>query len=82
MGAVGMDIHDLFEDTLYHKAKPISGTKFYPRDVLESIRSELMIVALTALDLRKGRALSDTDQARLDLARERIITGIEYAGVE
>jgi hypothetical protein len=75
-------MQDLFSDALYHKAKPIQGTKFYPRDVLECIKTELMIVALTAMDLRKGKALSEVDQARLDLARERITNGMEMANVE
>lgn len=81
LGAVGLTMDDLFEQPLYHKAKPIRGTKVFPRDVLEALRTELMIVAITAFELRKGKALSDTDQARLELAYERFTNAVELAGV-
>lgn len=81
LGAVGLTMDDLFEQPLYHKAKPIRGTKVFPRDVLEALRTELMIVAITAFELRKGKALSEVDQARLELAYERFTNAVELAGM-
>src|SRR5690348_2329603 len=67
VGSIGLSLEDLFEQPLYHRAKPIRGTRIFPRDVLIWIKTELMIVALTSFDLKKGKALSDEDQARLGL---------------
>ena len=82
VSSVGLGLEDLWEQPLYHRAKPIRGTRVFPRDVLIGVKSELMIVALTSFDLKKGKALSDEDQARLGLAYERITDAIELAGIE
>lgn len=81
LGAVGLTMDDLFDQPLFHKAKPIRGTKVFPRDVLEALRTEIMIVAITAFELRKGKALSEADQARLELAYERFTNAVELSGL-
>ena len=82
LAAVGMSIEDMFDDPLYHKAKPIKGTKVYPREVLQALRTELMIMILSANDLRKGKNLSETDRERLDLSYERFSNALELAEIE
>lgn len=82
LAAVGMSIEDMFDDPLYHKAKPIKGTKVYPREVLQALRTELMIMILSANDLRKGKTLSEIDRARLDLSYERFNNALELAEIE
>ena len=83
LGAVGLEMTDLFDDgPLYHRAKPLKGAKVFPRDVLKLLRTEIMIVAISSFDLRKGKALNAVDQARLQLAYERISHGIELAEIE
>lgn len=82
LAAVGLSIEDLFDDPLFHKAKPIKGTKVYPREVLQAIRTELMIVILSANDLRKGKSLSEVDRERLDLSYSRITNAMELAEIE
>lgn len=82
LAAVGLSIEDLFDDPLFHKAKPIKGTKVFPREVLQAIRTELMIVILSANDLRKGKSLSEVDRERLDLSYSRITNAMELAEVE
>lgn len=82
LAAVGLSIDDLFDDPLYHKAKPIRGTKVYPREVLMAMRTELMIVMLSSYDMKKGKKLSEVDQSRLELAHDRITNALELAEVE
>jgi hypothetical protein len=48
-------------------------------DVLRAIVQELDIVMLAAGDLERGRPISESDHARLRLARERIGAAIEVA---
>ena len=83
LGAVGLEMTDLFDDgPLYHRAKPLKGAKVFARDVLKLLITELMIVMISSFDLRKGKALNAVDQARLQLAYERISHGIELAEIE
>ena len=83
LGAVGLEMTDLFDDgPLYHRAKPLKGAKVFPRDVLKLLRTEIMIVAISSFDLRKGKKLSDVDQERLNTAYERITHGLELAEIE
>jgi hypothetical protein len=81
LGAVGLTMDDLFEDTLYHRAKPLRPG-IYPRDVLKALRTEFMIVMISAFDLRKGKALNEVDMSRLDLAYERFANAVELAEIE
>ena len=51
-------------------------------DRLTKIYKGVTAVDGISFDLKKGRALSDEDQARLGLAFERITDAIELAGIE
>lgn len=82
LGAVGLTMDDLFETPREHSSKGIRGTNVYPREVLKAMLFEMMIVAISSFDMKKGKTLSDIDQARLILAYERITHGIELAGIE
>ena len=82
LAAVGLSIDDLFDTPLYQRAKPIRGTKVYPREVLQALRTELMIMILSANDLRKGKNLSEIDRERLDLSYERFSNALELAEIE
>ena len=52
---------------------------FNAHDVLTALNTELTIVSLSALDIGKGKALSDIDRERALLASRRIRTAIELA---
>src|SRR5687768_18117177 len=58
LGAVGMSIDELFDEPLQHSAKHIRGTKGFPRDALKLLQTEIMIVLLSAFELKKGKRLS------------------------
>ena len=81
LGAVGLTMEDLYEEPLFHRAKPLKPG-IYPRDVLKALRTEFMIVMISAFDLRKGKALNDVDMSRLDLAYERFSNAVELAEIE
>lgn len=71
LGAVGLDMAALFPEKITGDGKP-ERRPFPASDVLRAVSSETMIVSLAALDLAKGRPLSDTDMERLKLAASRL----------
>ena len=76
VGAVGVDIGDLFPEQVHHKA-PVKK-KFYATDILEAIKFESQIVLLAAFELKKNKPLDETDLQRLQLAYERIREAVDY----
>jgi len=76
VGAVGVDIGDLFPEKVQHKA-PVKK-KFYATDILEAIKFESQIVLLAAFELKKNKELDETDLQRLQLAYERIREAVDY----
>lgn len=71
LGAVGLEMSALFPEKITIDGKP-ERRPFPASDVLRAVSSETMIVSLAALDLAKGRPLSDTDMERLKLAASRL----------
>ena len=79
LGAVGMEMADLFPDTGEHhqpKVKP----RFYAIDLLRIIEREALIVSLVAMDIYKGRDVPDRDRERLLVAKNRITEALDHAG--
>lgn len=76
VGAVGVDIGDLFPEQVHHKA-PVRK-KFYATDILEAIKFESQIVLLAAFELKQNKPLDETDLQRLQLAYERIREAVDY----
>ena len=77
VGALGMDMTDLFPPKQQDYSKPQPKVRFYATDLLRAIHFESRIVAIAAMDMAKGRKLKDEDLARLQLAGERINTALE-----
>jgi hypothetical protein len=85
LGAVGMDITDLFperDERLDHNqvAKPLKPA-FYASDLLRIASFECLVVMIAAYDMRRGKKLSEEDMARLETAQQRIEEVIQYANV-
>ena len=79
LGAVGMEIGDLFPESGDHhqgRVKP----RFYATDLLRIIHREALIVALVAMDIHQGRLVSPEDQERLLVARNRILEALDHVG--
>lgn len=83
LGAIGMDMTDLFPDRVDHStyAKP-ERTRFYAADLLRVIAFESSVVMVAAYDLSKGKKLSEPDMQRLELAHQRINSAMEAANVQ
>ena len=75
VGAIGMDMTDLFPDSNDHY-KPKVKNAFYATDLLKLIEFESTIVIIAANDLANGKQLSDNDRSRLRQAHERILEAV------
>ncbi len=75
VGAIGMDMTDLFPDSSDHY-KPKVKNAFYATDLLKLIEFESTIVIIAANDLANGKQLSDNDRSRLKQAHERILEAV------
>ena len=85
LGAVGMDMTDLFperDERLDHNqvTKPLKPA-FYASDLLRIASFECLVVMIAAYDMRRGKKLSEEDMARLETAQQRIEEVIQYANV-
>jgi hypothetical protein len=63
LGAVGLEWQDILPAN-EHQRK-IKQTGFNPYAVLKMIRDEVLVIGLASADIRKGKALNDTEHDRL-----------------
>lgn len=61
LGAMGLEIADLFPEPLYHKAKPIEA-RITAMDALKCLSREAGVIAILASDLAEGKPV-DADRA-------------------
>ena len=82
-GAVGFDLTDLFPptDRPDYARRQDNRPRFLASDLLNVISLEATIVAVAAVDVAKGRPLSQTDRDRLLLASSRINEALTLGGV-
>jgi len=81
LGAVGMDMTDLFPERFDGQtSKPIKPA-FYASDLLRIASFECLIVMIAAYDMRRGKKLSESDMNRLQTAQQRIEEVVQYANV-
>ena len=85
LGAVGMDMSDLFPERderlgSNQASKPLKPA-FYASDLLRIASFECLVVMIAAYDMRRGKKLSEEDLARLETAQQRIEEVIQYANV-
>jgi len=85
LGAVGMDMNDLFperDERLDHNQVSKSlKPAFYASDLLRIASFECLVVMIAAYDMRRGKKLSEEDLNRLETAQQRIEEVIQYANV-
>jgi hypothetical protein len=79
LGAVGMEMSDLFPDNGENRGKVKPA--FYATDLLKVISFETILVSICASDMAKGKQLSERDRARLQKASQRIQEAARYAGL-
>jgi hypothetical protein len=81
LGAVGMDLTDLFPERFDGQtSKPIKPA-FYASDLLRIASFECLVVMIAAYDMRRGKQLSESDMSRLQTAQQRIEEVVQYANV-
>ena len=84
LGAVGMDMSDLFpEKQERYEVQTSKQMKpaFYATDLLRIASIECLVVMIAAYDIRQGKKLSESDMDRLQIAQQRIEEVVQYANV-
>lgn len=79
LGALGMDMNDLFPDT--GEDKKAMKPAFYATDLLRIIAFESLVVSLAANSICKGEQLSEQEMVRMKTASERIREAARYANI-
>lgn len=79
VGAIGMDLTDLFPPKDTYVPAPQNKVRFFATDLLRVIALEAAIVSVAAYDMAKGKTLPKVDLDRLQLAYERINAAVEAA---
>ena len=81
LGAVGMNISDLFPPKRDgYTSQPVKPA-FYASDLIRIVAAEALIVMIAAYDMAKGKRLSEEDTDRLKVAQQRIEEVVQYAGI-
>lgn len=75
MGAIGMEIGDLFPDA--KKDLPPVKRKYYATDLLRVIEFEAWVVSVAAYTMSQGLPLSEEDRARMKVAQTRIMEAVK-----
>ena len=78
LGAIGMEIGDLFPDT--NKNLPPVKRKYYASDLLRVIEFEAWVVSVAAHTMSTGKKLSENDRDRMKVATARIMEAVKYVG--
>jgi hypothetical protein len=78
LGAIGMEIGDLFPDT--NKNLPPVKRKYYASDLLRVIEFEAWVVSVVAYRMSEGKPLSEVDRTRMKIAQSRIMEAVKYVG--
>ena len=86
VGAIGMDMTDLFPPSEKRRDYPVEGKPrlkpaFYASDLIRILAFEALVVSICAHDVRKGKKLSEEDNERLKVAQQRIEEVMHYANI-
>ena len=69
--AIGIEMQDLFPDSLNRLTKN-PRYRFNAHNVMASMRNEMLIVALCAIDISSGKEITEEDKERVLLASQRL----------
>ena len=86
LGAVGMDMTDLFPPDEKRREYPQNGKPsmkpaFFASDLMRIIGFEALVVQIVAFDIANGKPLSKETQDRMLVAYQRIDEAMRYANV-
>lgn len=81
MQAVGLELRDLFPPKLPGERRPLRpGQRWVPRDALEAVAREALLVLIVAEDVHRGHSPARADLHRLAQAAGRIRAAAREAG--
>lgn len=80
--AMGLELSDLYDRPTgaklqFAKRTPAEIKEYHWKAAFKFLPEEIRIVRIGSQDVRKGRPLNDVDQARFELACERLQTAME-----
>ena len=86
VGAIGMDMTDLFPPDEKRREYPQNGPPsmkpaFFASDLMRIIGFEALVVQIVAFDIANGKPLSKETQDRMLVAYQRIDEAMRYANV-
>ena len=86
LGAVGMDMSDLFPPDEKRKNYPVEGKPrmkpaFYASDLIRILSFEALVVNICAYDMSVGKPMKEADRERLKVAQQRIEEVMHYANI-
>jgi hypothetical protein len=79
LGAVGLDLTDLYPDRLCNDSIKQEARPFPATQILDAIAFEALVVAVAASNIANGITLSDADRDRLLIASSRLQRAVEVA---
>lgn len=81
LAAVGLEMRDLFPPQQPDARSPLRpGQRWVPRDALEAVAHEALLVVVVADDVHQGRKPTDADMQRLAQAAGRIRAAAREVG--
>ena len=86
LGAIGMDMTDLFPPDNKRKEYPVTGKPsmkpaFFSSDLMRIIHFEALVVQIVAFDIAKSKPVSAETRERMLTAYQRIDEAVRYANV-
>lgn len=79
--AIGLELRDLFPQPLNTSRAPFRpGQRWLPKDVLEAVAHEALLVMVVAEDVHQGLLPTETDMNRLALAARRLRAAAREVG--
>lgn len=77
VGALGLEIADLFPERRSHDPVPARRYSVHPADALACLSHEACVVLIAGRDIAAGASLPEADLERLSLATQRIAAAVE-----
>jgi hypothetical protein len=81
LGALGMDMNDLFPPKTFDGIRPAIKPAFFASDLMRIIHFESLVVQIVAFDIAKGKPVNEETRERMLTAYERIDEAVRYANV-
>lgn len=82
VSAIGLSLSDIMPDSVPDKFRRPLSVPFNPRDVLECMRYDALLVALFISDVTQGKKITPQEAANAFKASARIVAGTRIGGAK